>query len=319
MNDKVYIIEGDNTKSVTSELISSKSPEDKDLKAMVFDLTVSMNSFCDKMTTRIDNIETSITKKISDMINKKVDTAIRKLKNEVQKDINKISEKVDDNIITLKDNLKGEIEILRKKVTTATNTITQLPKKTAEMQNRTDTRLNAIIRNLPETRGENIISKVNGLIKDGLILKDVKIKSAERKISRRDNVPGIVLIAFHSSDDKRKAMEEKRKLKDSRNFKNIFIEHDLPKSQRMMNSNLRNIVRTIGKHQLELRGSRVQVKTAENIRKQSDYSNGSQRHHERQYENRSERDNYNRESDEYFQRRPRGNYQNRGYNRNGKY
>ncbi|VDH92414.1 Hypothetical predicted protein [Mytilus galloprovincialis] len=206
----IYIIEGDNTKSVTSELISSKSPEDKDLKAMMFDLTVSMNSFCDKMTTRIDNIETSITKKISDMINKKVDTAIRKLKNEVQKDINKISEKVDDNIITLKDNLKGEIEILRKEVTNATNTITQLPKTTAEMQNRTDTRLNAIIRNLPETRGENIISKVNGLIKDGLILKDVKIKSAERKISRRDNVPGIVLIAFHSSDDdKRKAMEEK--------------------------------------------------------------------------------------------------------------
>ena len=71
-----------------------------------------------------------------------------------------------------------------------------------------------------------------------------------------------MLIAFHSSDDKRKVMEGKRKLKDRRNFRNIFIEHDLPMSQRMMNSNLRNIVRTIGKHQLELRGSRVQFKTA---------------------------------------------------------
>lgn len=78
---------------------------------------------------------------------------------------------------------------------------------------------------------------------------------------------------------------------------------------------------TIGTHKLELRGSRVQYKIAENIRKQSDPSDGSQRHHKREYENRSEKDIYNRVLDYYIHCRSRWNYvhQNRGYNCNGKY
>ena len=36
--------------------------------------------------------------------------------------------------------------------------------------------------------------------------------------------------------DKRKVMEKKSQLKDSRNYKDIFIERSLPKNQRMLNS-----------------------------------------------------------------------------------
>ena len=51
---------------------------------------------------------------------------------------------------------------------------------------------------------------------------------------------------------------KKRELKNSRNFKDIFIENDLSKNQRMLNMNLRNIVNAIGENKLEIRGGRIQ-------------------------------------------------------------
>ena len=51
-------------------------------------------------------------------------------------------------------------------------------------------------------------------------------------------------------------MDKKRELKNSRNFKDIFIENDLSKNQRVLNMNLRNIVNAIGENKLEIRGGR---------------------------------------------------------------
>ena len=41
-------------------------------------------------------------------------------------------------------------------------------------------------------------------------------------------------------------MKSKRHLKEYRLYENVFIENDPPKSQRVLNSNLRTIVKTIG-------------------------------------------------------------------------
>ena len=50
-------------------------------------------------------------------------------------------------------------------------------------------------------------------------------------------------------------------MRSSRNYKDIFIENSVPKAQRVMNSNMRNIIKAIGSDKLEFKGSRVQVKT----------------------------------------------------------
>jgi hypothetical protein len=121
----------------------------------------------------------------------------------------------------------------------------------------TRTNLNLVIRNLPQREGENVLSKVNGLLKDGLKIRDVHFKSAERKVSRNQLKPGVIIAECESADDKRRILESKRILKDSRNFKDVFIEHDIPASQRILNANLRTIINTLGNNQLELRGSIV--------------------------------------------------------------
>jgi hypothetical protein len=60
-------------------------------------------------------------------------------------------------------------------------------------------------------------------------VKDAQAVSAERKKSHRQGQHGIIVASFGKISDKRKEMEKKSQLKDSRNYKDIFIEHSIPK------------------------------------------------------------------------------------------
>ena len=124
---------------------------------------------------------------------------------------------------------------------------------------------NVIIRNFPESENENLLNKVSGLLKDGLRLRNVGIHCVQRKKSLREGKPGVVIVKFKNMQEKRKVMEVKKNLKDSRNFREVFIENDLPISERLLNANLRRIVNTIGREKLEIRGKRVQIRSDERI------------------------------------------------------
>ena len=116
--------------------------------------------------------------------------------------------------------------------------------------------------NLLETDRETILNKVNALIKDGLHLNGVKALTADRKKSYKEGKQGVIVVTLQSAGDKRKIMDKKRELKNSRNFKDIFIENDLSKNQRMLNMNLRNIVNAIGENKLEIRRGRIQLRSS---------------------------------------------------------
>ncbi|VDI54863.1 Hypothetical predicted protein [Mytilus galloprovincialis] len=81
-----------------------------------------------------------------------------------------------------------------------------------------------------------------------------------RKKSYKEGKYGVVIVVFKSLNEKRKVMDKKRNLKDSRNFKDIFIENDLSESQRILNNNLRNSLNAIGENRLEIKGGRVRTR-----------------------------------------------------------
>ena len=53
---------------------------------------------------------------------------------------------------------------------------------------------NIVIRNLPHTLNENLRGKVTGLLRDGLKLAEVVVDNSERKESRVESVPGVVVM-----------------------------------------------------------------------------------------------------------------------------
>jgi propanediol utilization protein len=62
---------------------------------------------------------------------------------------------------------------------------------------------------------------------DGLKLTNIGIKNVIRKTNRSDSKPGIVVISFENLVQKKSVLKEKRLLKNSSKYSNVFIENIL--------------------------------------------------------------------------------------------
>ena len=94
------------------------------------------------------------------------------------------------------------------------------------------------------------MNEVNGLLKDGLKLRDVTVESAERKTNVSESKSGVIVAKLINKDDKNKVMKNKSKLMDSRKYDKVFIEHDNAKHQLVLNANIRTIAKTLGTRDL---------------------------------------------------------------------
>ena len=62
---------------------------------------------------------------------------------------------------------------------------------------------------------ENLARKMNGLIQDSLKIKDIAVVKAERKASRSDMIPEIIIATLKTRQDKQAVMRHKRNLRNS--------------------------------------------------------------------------------------------------------
>ena len=90
------------------------------------------------------------------------------------------------------------------------------------------------------------MNKVNSLIRDGLKLKDIKVLKAERKGSYHGK-PGVIIASIETVEQKGKVMETKKELKKTNAYKKVYIEDDRPIQTRVAESNMRTILKEIGK------------------------------------------------------------------------
>ncbi|CAC5394267.1 unnamed protein product [Mytilus coruscus] len=79
------------SKDINSEKEQNATNELSDLKSLVVGLTESMNTFCDKITKRIDDFERNIPRQIASIIEIKVTEEIRKVKDQFQKELETLS------------------------------------------------------------------------------------------------------------------------------------------------------------------------------------------------------------------------------------
>ena len=100
-----------------------------------------------------------------------------------------------------------------------------------------------VVYGLSEEDSENIEARVN--VKDVKLNLDVEVKSAVRKPKYHDNQCGVIVVKCHNSVFKSKVMKAKSSLNTSARYKHIRIYHDKPKWQRLHESNMRQIVRSI--------------------------------------------------------------------------
>jgi hypothetical protein len=167
---------------------------------------------------------------------------------------------VRDELSEVRTHFDHEVRILTDTVTRVEKSyaeIVTMNKESGTVSNADITR-NIVIRNLRERVGENTSESVNTFIKDGLKLANVKVIKAERKSTHGDGRrPGIVVATCKSNDDKRQIMISKRQLKDSEVYKDVYVEHDQSRTERVQRSNMNTIIHALGRGELAMRGERV--------------------------------------------------------------
>ena len=104
--------------------------------------------------------------------------------------------------------------------------------------------------------------KVNVLLQDGLALDGDKVTAAKR-LPTKGVAPGIVIATCASIEDKHAILRCKRKLASSQVYKNTYIDTEKSRNERVQESNMREIVKTLSNGKLKVVGGGRVVKTNE--------------------------------------------------------
>ena len=133
------------------------------------------------------NIENKSISKFSQQIDKRVFSENRKLKIEIETQMSSLRTDLCDDIAEINARLNSMSENFQ---TTASDS------KSPYMGR------NIVIRNLPHTLNEDLRGKVTGLLRICLKLAEVVVDNVERKESRVESVPGVVVVTLASKEDK---------------------------------------------------------------------------------------------------------------------
>ena len=107
-----------------------------------------------------------------------------------------------------------------------------------------------MLRNLPESTGEDVVSKVNSVISEGLKLNGIQVRKAVRKKAFRETDFGVVIATCQTKEEKSEIMSTKATLQKSKRYAKVFIEHDRSKEERLNIANLKTLVSTLGDNRL---------------------------------------------------------------------
>ena len=194
---------------------------------LVLQLSKDVKSLAEKFGCFEQSVDKRLAEQVSNAVVTAVNTAIeqsmKKLREEFKKDIDSVSDRVARLEQSYAEVVKG---------TKAENSV-------------------IVIRNLPTADREDTDpavteQQVNRLIRDGLKIPDVQLKKTVRK-KGWGNKPGVVIATVASGEQKKKIMDNKKKLKSSDTFKRVFIHDDAPPEVRNAEANMRTVLRAVGK------------------------------------------------------------------------
>lgn len=138
----------------------------------------------------------------------------------VQSEMKRLNKTLDERLDNIHIDINSEIEALSANVNSITDTVQHIETwvHTTESESSESPRaFNVVIRKLPETVNENVMDKVNRVIKDHMKVADVTVSTARRIPNLNDNnlsTPGVVIASFRTSEDHSKVMKDKSNLRD---------------------------------------------------------------------------------------------------------
>jgi hypothetical protein len=237
-----------------AKMIYSVSCEMKVMSVNMHRMNTDMRSMVDAVYKKIDAVEKNVNQRIKDTEQRLSNNMDRRF----NKEITLLKKLVEDKTSDIYAELNENADDAKQSIEDIQTTLAGL-----QPNNVSDISLNIVIRNVSETRSENVIEKVNNIISEGM-KSSVKVTKAERKGSTENNNAGprVIVATLANKNDKSTVMKKKSLLRNIKKFEKVYIHNDQTK-ERIQVNNLKKIIDSV-KHgntdNLELRGSRVILK-----------------------------------------------------------
>ena len=123
---------------------------------------------------------------------------------------------------------------------------------------------NIVLRGVSESPNENVKDKVHSIITDGCKLNNIVIEKAERKTTKSNNKPGVIVATLENIEQKNRVLEHKKRLHAQDNaHRHVFIHEDIDYQQRVNGYNMRTFIKAMNlENDLTVVGNKVVKKTA---------------------------------------------------------
>ena len=201
--------------------------------------------------TRYDLLEDRMRNQLAKMIKSELDDVRKSFNDRLENFSKRFEEKLNDRVSKSLDERLGTV---RKEMSSMSDKVNGIQKSYAEVAaiQSNPEKLNVVIRKLATDQAEAQdpavnLHKVNPLIKDGLKLRNIKVKSAVRKQSRINSKPGVVIATLDTTDQRTKLLKAKSALKQCDRYKRVYIDEDRPVECRRNESNIRTLLNEMGK------------------------------------------------------------------------
>ena len=248
----------------TAEVHVDGDLSDMDTRDLLMAVLSQMQNNFSVLGRKLETLETNLEKKLTDKITKTLDKR-------VNAESTKLRKVIDDQVGDLRKEFESDLDDISEKIAHLTSVVN---KKDSVQANDDDTRkMNIVLRKLPESTNEDLNNKVNSLIKDGLKIRDIHVRSTERKQSFNESIPGVVVATLGSLDDKKRVLSAKASLRHSRRYRDVYIHGDQSRKERLYSANLRSLVNAYksGDNNIRVMGSRIVSGDVENRDAQNTY------------------------------------------------
>ena len=200
-----------------------------------------------------DSLKTVFEKKIDRLKNdlmESIDAKVKSLRDEISLDMAREAGHID-TLITTVQALQGRVSDIENMQDNGTLNADQLAGaafcRRGQIDPLNDPEVTIIASGLPFMDGENILTKARALIDalGGEVTENVLVTAASCLPAKFRNKPGLVKISFGTVDDKVLVLQNKMNLKNTDDFKNVFLKSSKSHAERLIELNARAISREL--------------------------------------------------------------------------
>jgi hypothetical protein len=178
-----------------------------------------------------------------------IDTKVRALRDELSMDLSRESNRID-HILKTVQSMQSRLEKIESKpdLPSGNNIETYNTNNSTWHGNPlNDPDRCVVVAGLPVTEGEDLIQKAEDIIKclGDQVSSNVLITGATRIRARYNNRPPLVKISFQNTEEKIMVLSNKMKLKDTENYKAVYIKSSKSHAERLIELNARTILRKL--------------------------------------------------------------------------